>query len=92
MKLFSNLVAGLLLSTLSFVSFAAVNINSADAETIQKELKGIGAQKAEAIVAYRQANGSFQSADELTNVKGIGIKTVEKNRDSIVLEMPESSK
>jgi competence protein ComEA len=92
MKKLSMFVTGMLLSVLSLASFAAVNINTADAETIQKELKGIGAQKAEAIVAYRQANGNFQSADELTNVKGIGIKTVDKNRGNIVLEMPESSK
>ena len=86
------LVTGLVLSLLSLVSFAAVNINTAGAETIQEELKGVGMQKAEAIVAYRQANGNFKSADELTNVKGIGIKTVDKNRGNIVLEMPESSK
>ena len=92
MKVFTRLLAGLVLSTLSFASFAAVNINTADADTIQKELKGIGAQKAEAIVAYRQANGNYQSADELTNVKGIGIKTVDKNRDNIVLEVTDSSK
>ena len=92
MKKLSMLVSGLLLSVLSLASFAAVNINTDDAETIQKELKGIGAQKAEAIVAYRQANGNFQTADELTNVKGIGIKTVDKNRDNIVLEVSESSK
>jgi len=86
------LVTGLVLSLLSLVSFAAVNINTAGAETIQEELKGVGMQKAEAIVAYRQANGNFKSADELINVKGIGIKTVDKNRDNIILEMPESSK
>jgi len=87
MKLLPKIIASLVLSTLSFASLAAVNINTADAETIQKELKGIGAQKAEAIVAYRGANGNFQTAEELTNVKGIGIKTVEKNRDNIVLEI-----
>ena len=92
MKVFKSVLVGLILSTLSFASFAAVNINTADAETIQKELKGIGAEKAEAIVAYRQTNGNFKSADELTNVKGIGIKTVDKNRDNIILEVTESSK
>ncbi|HEY5602042.1 MAG TPA: helix-hairpin-helix domain-containing protein [Gammaproteobacteria bacterium] len=77
---------------LSMASFAAVNINTADAQTLEKELKGIGAEKAEAIVAYRQAKGKFKSADELTNVKGIGIKTVDKNRDNIVLDTPAPSK
>ena len=92
MKKLSMFITGMLLSILSLASLAAVNINTADADTIQKELKGIGAQKAEAIVAYRQVNGNFKSADELTNVKGIGIKTVDKNRDNIVLEVTDSSK
>ena len=92
MKKLSMFITGMLLSILSLASLAAVNINTADADTIQKELKGIGAHKAEAIVAYRQVNGNFKSADELTNVKGIGIKTVDKNRDNIVLEVTDSSK
>ena len=92
MKKISMLITALVLSILSFASLAAVNINSADAEAIQKELKGIGLKKAEAIVAYRETHGSFQSADELANVKGIGVKTVEKNRVNIILEVPESSK
>ena len=39
----------------------------------------------QAIVAYRKANGAFKSAEQLTLVKGIGLKTVEKNRDRIVV-------
>jgi len=92
MKKITTCVAGLVFAVLSFGSMAAVNINTADAEAIQKELKGIGLQKAEAIVAYREANGSFKSADDLTSVKGIRIKTIERNRDNIVVELPESSK
>ena len=92
MKKLTTYTAGLLFSLLSFGSMAAVNINAADAEAIQKELNGIGLQKAEAIVAYREVHGSFKTAEELTNVKGIGIKTIEKNRDNIVIELPESSK
>ena len=44
--------------------------------------------KAEAIVAWREANGQFKSADQLAEVKGIGLKTVEKNRDRILLAPP----
>src|SRR5690606_42000432 len=62
-----------------------VNINSADAATIERVLVNIGASKAEAIVAYRKANGAFRSADELANVKGVGLKTIERNRDRIVV-------
>jgi competence protein ComEA len=62
-----------------------VNINKADAATIAKSLDGIGQSKADAIVAYRDANGPFKSADDLTQVKGIGKATLERNRASILL-------
>lgn len=63
-----------------------VNINVADAATLQRVLVGIGRSRAEAIVAYREANGKFYSADELTAVKGIGASIVRRNRDRIVVE------
>ncbi|WP_417780322.1 ComEA family DNA-binding protein [Stutzerimonas xanthomarina] len=59
---------------------APINLNSADAETLTRELKGIGATKAKAIVVYRDAHGPFSSVDELLEVKGIGAATLEKNR------------
>ncbi|MEE9302842.1 MAG: helix-hairpin-helix domain-containing protein [Thiotrichaceae bacterium] len=68
-------------------SFAAmVNINKANAETIAENLKGVGLSKAKAIVKYRKDNGKFESVDELTNVKGIGEKTLEKNRDVMTVK------
>jgi competence protein ComEA len=60
-----------------------VNINTADAETISNELKGIGLAKAEAIVEYRKKHGPFKSAGDLSLVKGIGERTVEINRADI---------
>ena len=42
-------------------------------------LNGIGQSKAEAIVAYREANGPFAVTADLANVKGIGERTIEKN-------------
>ena len=90
-KKISKILCGLSFLVLSIPVFAAVNINTADADAIQSELKGIGLQKAEAIIAYRQANGGFKSADELANVKGIGLKTVEKNRENILVADPKSS-
>ncbi|CAM3790090.1 MULTISPECIES: ComEA family DNA-binding protein [Pseudomonadaceae] len=62
---------------------AAVNLNTADAATLQRELAGIGATKAQAIVAYREEHGNFASVDELLEVKGIGEATLEKNRDKL---------
>lgn len=67
-------------------AFAAVNVNTAPAEKIAEELKGIGLKKAEAIVAFRKANGNFKTVESLTEVKGIGLKTVEKNRKDILLK------
>jgi len=62
-----------------------VNINTADAATLDRVLVNVGPSKAEAIVAYRKANGAFRSADQLASVKGIGLATIEKNRDRIVV-------
>lgn len=55
-----------------------VNINADDPHTIAT-LKGIGIHKAEQIVRYREAHGKFKSIEDLTNVKGISKKTVERN-------------
>lgn len=62
-----------------------VDINSADVETLDRVLANIGPTKAQAIVAYRRAHGPFRSVDQLALVKGIGLKTIERNRDRIVL-------
>lgn len=57
-----------------------INLNVADAPTLQRELTGIGEAKAEAIVAYRETNGPFKSVDELLEVKGIGKALLDRNR------------
>lgn len=66
-------------------SLFAVNVNTADAAAIAEELNGVGVKKAQAIIEYRNANGNFKTIEALTEVKGIGLKTVEKNRDVIEL-------
>lgn len=91
MKAFTRTLNALLLSSLLMGSAMAadgaakVNINTADAATIDRVLLNIGPSKAEAIVAYRKANGAFKSADQLALVKGVGLRTIEKNRDRIVV-------
>jgi len=73
--------------------FAAdpVNLNTAGAKDIAKALSGIGAKKAQAIIEFRQANGPFQSIDDLALVKGIGKGTVNKNRHMMVVnDLPVS--
>ncbi|MGV6806912.1 MAG: ComEA family DNA-binding protein [bacterium] len=64
---------------------SSVNVNTASAEEIAEVLDGIGLKRAEAIVEYRNAHGKFTSADQLLQVKGVGEKTLEKNRDAIKL-------
>ncbi|MEM6512807.1 MAG: ComEA family DNA-binding protein [Pseudomonadota bacterium] len=63
-----------------------VNVNTADAETIAQELKGIGLAKAEAIVEYREKYGPFKSAEDLALVRGIGERTVEKIKADVLVK------
>jgi len=67
-----------------------VNINIADAQTIADSLDGIGLKKAQAIVDYRIKNGAFKSINDLFQVSGIGVKTIEKNKADILLDDPIS--
>jgi competence protein ComEA len=69
-----------------------VNVNTADAKTIARELTGIGLSRAQAIVDYREKNGPFKTADDLAKVKGIGMKVVEQNRANIRTDKSEKSK
>ncbi len=82
--LFSSLILSLVLAG-SALAGETVNINTADAATIDRVLVNVGPTKAQAIVAHRKANGAFRSPEQLALVKGIGLKTVEKNRDRIVV-------
>lgn len=77
----------ILLSLLAPVLVCAgpVNINAADADTLARELKGIGPARANAIVLYRQQHGQFRSVDELALVKGIGKSVIERNRADLKL-------
>lgn len=82
-----NLLKSLLFSALlAFgpLALAAVNINTATPAELET-LNGVGAAKAQAIVAHREKNGPFKSIDELAAVKGIGLKLVEKNRDNLTI-------
>ena len=59
---------------------ASVNINTASASELAAALNGVGLRKARAIVRYREQYGEFISVDQLSEVKGIGARTVERNR------------
>ncbi len=59
-----------------------VNINTATLEELQG-ISGVGPSKAEAIIAYREENGRFQTIEDITKVSGIGEKSFEKIKSSI---------
>lgn len=80
----------LLLSTTVF-AVEPVDINTADASAIAQAIQGVGQAKAEAIVAYRNKNGNFATLEDLAKVKGIGLKTVNKNRDRLKISAKTAS-
>jgi competence protein ComEA len=81
--LYSSLLAIFLaISSLSVFS-ATVDINTADAATLDTAIAGVGSKTAAAIVAYRTKHGPFKKVDDLTKVKGIGPKLLERNRQNL---------
>lgn len=74
-----------LLASLS-QAYAAVDVNTASAEALES-IKGIGAAKAQAIVAERNARGPYKNAADLAaRVKGLGEKSVAKlQADALVI-------
>ena len=69
-----------------------VNVNTADAKNLAESLNGIGQKKAEDIVLYRTKNGAYKTLNDLTNVNGIGQKTIDKNATDILFSNVQSSK
>ena len=64
---------------------ASVDLNTATAEELAAALKGVGLSKAKAIVRYRTEIGPFRDVQELEEVKGIGPRTVARNKNRISL-------
>ncbi len=81
-----GLMAGLLLAASGgWAAAERVDINRADAATLARVLEGVGPNKAKAIVEYRRRHGPFRRPEDLARVRGIGRKTVERNRDRILV-------
>lgn len=84
------LSAGLALSCA--IAFAGpVDINTADAGTLARELNGVGPARAQAIVAYRNEHGPFKSVDDLALVKNMPRKVIENNRELLHVEGGKSA-
>lgn len=62
----------------------AIDLNTATAVELTS-LKGIGPKKAEAVIAYRDKHGPFESVDQIVNVSGIGPKTLQANREWLMV-------
>ena len=91
MKTFLRALAGACLLSLSLTAAAnPVDLNSADADTLANAMVGIGPQKAVEIVRYRDQHGPFASLEDLAQVKGIGARTIEQNRERVTVQKPAS--
>ena len=84
-NLISILILSLFFGLSNLANAESIDINTADAKTIAANTKGIGLIKATVIVNYREKNGVFNSIDDLSKVKGIGKKTIEKNRQNLMI-------
>ncbi|HEY5645794.1 MAG TPA: ComEA family DNA-binding protein [Pseudomonadales bacterium] len=78
-------LAAACLAAPAFAEPDSVNVNAADAETLAAVLDGVGLARAQAIIEYREAHGSFKDVYDLANVKGIGDRTIELNEERIRL-------
>ena len=72
----------------SLLEGEVIDINSAPVEDLQR-LPGIGEKRAQAIVAWREEHGPFQSIEELDNVSGIGTGILSGLRDYVTVEIQE---
>src|SRR5438067_4795686 len=84
-----KLLLSLVLSLVSALAFAVVNVNTANQPELES-LNGIGPVKAKAIIEDRAKNGPFKSVDDLDRVKGIGKATIEKLRSDVSVSGPTS--
>ena len=95
MELKTTLTHLLLAAALALPGLASaverININTADAAALDRIMDGVGPAKAAAIIEHRRVNGPFRSIDQLVNVKGIGLATVERNRNRVTVGAPAAT-
>src|SRR5215470_12421871 len=87
MRFFSSLLCTLIPGA---VFAGPVDINTADAATLAKELNGVGPARAQAIVAYRNEHGPFKSVDDLRLVKNMPQKVIDNNRELLRVDGAKS--
>lgn len=89
MKLHHILLSLVLFLGISLAQAEPININTADAETFATAMVGVGSKLGQAIVDHRDRNGDFKTVDQITEVKGIGDKILEKNRSKLSIGQTE---
>lgn len=62
-----------------------VNLNKASLEEL-KQVKGLGAKRAQDIIDHRDSNGKFKTVDDLKKISGFGAKTIEKLKDYVTVD------
>lgn len=77
-------IAVILTGTCYVNAMEKININTAPVEQLS-DLDRVGAKYAQRIIEYREKYGPFKAPEEIMNVKGIGQKTWEANKDRIVV-------
>jgi len=91
MRILSSILvsSGLILSAAAAWA-GPVDINTADATTLARELNGVGPARAQAIVAYRNEHGPFKSVDDLRLVKNMPQKVIDNNRELLRVDGAKS--
>jgi comEA protein len=67
-----------------------IDVNTASEEQLEV-IPGIGPAMAQRIIAWREENGRFESVEDLLNIRGIGVKTLEKLRPYVVVRPNSAS-
>ena len=57
-----------------------LDINTATAAELSAVMIGVGVKRAEEIIKLREQLGGYTELEQLLDVKGIGLKTLEKNK------------
>ncbi|MDB4837716.1 helix-hairpin-helix domain-containing protein [Marinomonas sp.] len=82
-KLAKLLLISLAIMPFSLYSATPLDLNTATAPQLAAVMSGVGVKKAQAIVAYREVHGGFDSVDDLSRVKGIGEALLKRNKELI---------
>ena len=84
-SLTSAIVATALTTATAATQQEKININQANAEQLARALKGVGNARAQAIIELREKLGGFKDIEDLLQVRGLGVKVLEDNKDRIEL-------